>query len=87
MEFARRMLSALSGGGQAENQAWGWTGPGPLEGPREQAPTAVSSLLGHHWGFLFPERVSLAQNSHLLVTLIDSSIRISGERRGTVFKG
>lgn len=70
----------LSGGGQA----WGWTGPGPLQGPREQAPTAVSSLLGHHWGFLFAERVSLAQNSLLLVTLVD---RVLGERRGAVLKG
>lgn len=68
----------VSGAGQPENQAWGWTESGPLEGFRGQAHFSPRPLLRFpvsgesHW----------LRARHPLVTLIDSCVRISGQRRG-----
>lgn len=71
--------------GQPENQAGGTDGVRAAGGSREQAMhVAVSagrhtSLHGHHLGFPCSGASQWLTARHPLVTLIDSSIRISGQ--------
>lgn len=78
-DLAEGCQGTLSRGGWPANQAWGWV---PGAGTQwAVSPGPCTAVLGHRLGFLFPESVSSPRNQPpSVVTLTDSSLRISAER-------